>query len=243
LVQHRVIVVTGHSEYWTKEERDGLEAARGLGVDLVFLGGNTSYWQVRYADAERRVLEIYRDGGRDPSSNPRQKTVRWRDAPLDRPECELLGVQWQGGDESTDPDHHSYTVTAAGARHPWLRATGLRGGDRVTGAVGKEWDSVAPECPELGPRLTTLFHYEGKQTPQPVGVWKSTFHSTDADAVTYTAPSGAVVFSAGSIDFGWLLAGVPEKGDPSPGTTDPATPPDARIERFVRTMLDDLARE
>src|SRR5581483_800549 len=36
LVGHRLVVVPGHSEYWTKAMRDGFEAARGLGVNLAF---------------------------------------------------------------------------------------------------------------------------------------------------------------------------------------------------------------
>lgn len=241
LARHRLVVVPGHSEYWSKELRDGLEAARGLGVSLAFLGGNTGYWQVRYADADRRVIELYRSASADPSPNPRQKTVRWRDAPLDRPECALLGNQWQGGDESSDPGPHPYVVTRVGARHPWLAGTGLRAGDAIAGAVGYEWDAVAPECGTLNARVTTLFHHEGITTPQRPGYYKSTFHSTDADAVTYTAPSGAVIFSAGSIDFGWTLAPVPASGDPAAGTTDPETPPDARMQRFARNLVDDLS--
>jgi hypothetical protein len=240
LTRHRVVIVTGHAEYWTKEERDGLEAARGLGVHLVFLSGNTGYWQVRYADPERRVLELWRDAARDPSANPRQKTVRWRDAPLDRPECALLGVQWQGGDDASDPTQHPYTVTAEAAGHPWFRGSGLRAGDTIAGAVGKEWDAIAPECATDPQPLTSLLHYEGRATPEPPGVWRSSFHSTDADAVTYTAPSGAVIFSAGSIGFAWTLAPVPDAGPPTPETTDPETPADRRVQRVVRTMLDDL---
>ena len=52
-----------------------------------------------------------------------------------------------------------------------------------------------------------LFRYAGKKTSYPDGVYRSTFHSTDATIATYTAPSGAIVFAASSIDFGWSIAG------------------------------------
>ena len=39
--------------------------------------------------ATRRVLELHRSASGDPNPNPRQKTVRWRDEPLNRPECTL----------------------------------------------------------------------------------------------------------------------------------------------------------
>jgi len=101
LVRHRLVVVPAHSEYWTKAMRDGFEAARGLGVNLAFLGGNTVYWQIRYADADRRVLEEYRSASGDPSPNPRQKTVRWRDDPV------------SSGREATTPPIRARTTTAS----------------------------------------------------------------------------------------------------------------------------------
>jgi hypothetical protein len=103
-----------------------IEAARALGVNLAFLGGNTGYWQIRYADAGRRLLEEHRSATTDPLDNPRQKTVRWRDAPVLRPECSLVGVQWQGGDESSDPGPHDYRVVTTSLRDPWFSGTGFK---------------------------------------------------------------------------------------------------------------------
>ena len=237
LVNHRLVVVTAHSEYWTKAMRDGFEAARGLGVNLAFMGGNTAYWQIRYADPARRVLEEYRSAAGDPSTNPRQKTVRWRDDPVLRPECSLLGVQWQGGDTSSDPGPHDYRVVPGSLEDPWFRGTGFKAGDSVEAAVGREWDAVAPECEGKSPALTVFFHYQGHATPEQSGVYTSTFHTTNADLVRYTAPSGAIVLSVGSIEFGWSLAG---SGDGSPvaeGVTDPEHPPDPRLQRFVRNAF------
>jgi hypothetical protein len=231
LVRHRLVIVPAHSEYWTKAMRDGLEAARGLGVNLAFLGGNTGYWQIRYADAGRRVLEEYRSAITDPLDNPRQKTVRWRDAPVLRPECSLVGVQWQGADESSDPGAHDYRVVIGSLRDPWFAGTGFKQGDAVRGAVGYEWDSIAPECESKLPELTVLFHYTGHATPQPAGVYASTFHSTNADAVRYRVRSGATVFAAGSIDFGAALNG-----------TDPDHLLDPRLQRFMRNVIGDLTR-
>ena len=222
--------------------RDGLEAARALGVNLAFLGGNTGYWQIRYSSPERRVLEEYRSATADPLDNPRQKTVRWRDAPVLRPECTLLGVQWQGGDESSDPGSHDYRVVTASLRDPWFANTGFMQGDAVRAAVGYEWDSVAPECEAKLPELMVLFHYTGRATRQPPGVYTSTFHSTNADAVRYRARSGATVFAAGSIDFGLALTGSADGSSVEPGVIDPAHPPDPRLQRFMRNVFDDLVR-
>jgi hypothetical protein len=237
LARHRLVVVGAHSEYWTKAMRDGVEAARALGTNIAFLGGNSVFWQIRYEDPSRRVLEEYRSAVTDPNPNPRQKTVRWRDAPLDRPECALVGVQWQGADGRSGPGDHDYRVVAAKLADPWFRGTGFRPGDTVRAAVGREWDSVAPECEGRTPPLDVLFHYEGHPTRQLPGVWTSTYHSTNADLVRYVAPSGAIVLSVGSIGFGWTLAGSADGAPVADGVTDPARPPDARVQRFMRNAL------
>jgi len=240
LTRHRLVVVGAHSEYWTKAMRDGFEAARGLGVSLAFLGGNTVYWQIRYADAERRVLEEYRSASGDPSPNPRQKTVRWREDPVGRPECSLVGVQWQGGDNTSDPGRHDYRVVTRSLPDPWFQGTGFRAGDTVPAAVGREWDAVAPECSGSLPELTVLLHYQGHVTPQPGGVYTSTFHSTNADVVRYQARSGAIVFAVGSIEFAWSLTGSADGAAVAEGVIDPNHPPDVRLQRLVRNAFAEM---
>lgn len=237
LTRHRLIVVGAHSEYWTKAMRDGFEAARGTGVNLAFLGGNEVYWQIRYADPERRVLEEYRSASGDPSSNPRQKTVRWREDPVLRPECGLVGVQWQGGDNTSDPGPHDYRVVTRSLRDPWFSGTGFGAGDSVKAAVGREWDAVAPECAKTVPQLTVLLHYQGHVTPQPGGVYTSTFHSTNADVVRYQAPSGGIVFAVGSIEFAWSLTGSADGSPVADGVVSPSQPPDPRLQRMVRNAF------
>jgi len=222
--------------------RDGFEAARGLGTNLAFLGGNTVYWQIRYADSDRRVLEEHRSASSDPLANPRQKTVRWRDQPVLRPECTLVGVQWQGGDDHSDPGPHDYRVVPRNLTDPWFQGTGFKAGDGVTSAVGREWDSVAPECTGKTPPVTVLFHYQGKSTPQPPGVYTSTFHSTNADVVRYQAPSGSIVLAVGSIEFGWSITGSADGAPVAAGVTSPTQPPDARLQQFMRNAFEAMTK-
>jgi hypothetical protein len=75
-----------------------------------------------------------------------------------------------------------------------------------------------------GNRLTDFFHREmGGDT---LG---------NADAVAYTAPSGAVVFAAGSTWFVWGLADGSSLSGLGQGLVDP------RLQRFVTNMFDDLS--
>ncbi|MEA2638203.1 MAG: hypothetical protein QOE18_1260, partial [Chloroflexota bacterium] len=96
LVGPRLLVSAGHDEYWTREMRDGFDDALARGVSLAFMGANTCYWQIRYEDAERTIVE-YRDPLSDPEPDPTLKTVRFRDLAPPRPERELIGQQYADG--------------------------------------------------------------------------------------------------------------------------------------------------
>ena len=96
LQRHRLFMTAGHDEYWTKGVRDALEAARDAGTNLAFMGGNIGYWQIRYEDGRRTVVE-YRVRANDPEPDPALKTTLFRLLTPPRPECQLLGVQWQSG--------------------------------------------------------------------------------------------------------------------------------------------------
>ncbi len=156
--------------------------------------------------------------------------MRWRDVPLYRPECTTLGIEWQGGG-SKPAKHFDYVVRSAAG--PWFTGTGFRAGSKLEGLVDYEWDAVQQGSPHQPKGLAVLFHHEGPTTPQPRGVYTSTFLTQDADAVTFTTRSHARVFAAGS---NYFVYGV----DPAGG--DPGHPRDARLVRFVRNMLDDMIR-
>lgn len=70
----KAMVFGGHSEYWTTQMRDSVEAAVDRGVNLIVLGGNTAY----------NRIEINQDKFNN--------VIPWRK--LDRPEITLLGSQF-----------------------------------------------------------------------------------------------------------------------------------------------------
>ncbi len=183
LLRHRLFVSAGHDEYWSKGIRDALEAALSAGTNLAFTGGNVGYWQIRYED-NRRTLVEYRDPARDPEPDPALKTTRFRGLRLSRPECDLLGVEFSRGIGAEG----SFAINPSALSDPWLRGTGI-----VAGAtfpyVGDEWDSVEPGCNVPPP--TVLFHYDGPPAP--------------GDMIRYVANSGARVFAAGFWRFSWAL--------------------------------------
>lgn len=66
---HRVILSGVHDEYYSLEMRDGLEAARDDGVNIVFLGANAVYRRIRLepsALGPHRHQVNYRSAAADP---------------------------------------------------------------------------------------------------------------------------------------------------------------------------------
>lgn len=222
LLRHRLAMTAGHDEYWTRQVRDGFDAALAAGTNLAFMGSNTGYWQVRYEDAGRTIVG-YKSAAIDPEPDPALKTVMFRQLDPPRPECMLEGVQhrWLRAHQMGPTD---YVVTAEAAGDPWLNGTGLAAGSVLRDVVGDEWDGLNPwpdACRKPG--LVVLLHHS-ENSPE-----------GDADAVRYTAPSGARVFASGAQRFSW---GLDDWGTRAYGHT--GTEP--ALQQLTRNMLDDLTR-
>ncbi len=181
---HRLVMVAGHDEYWTKSIRDAFERGRDVGTNLAFMGGNIGYWQIRYEDNSRTVVE-YRDEKTDPEPDPALKTTLFTSLVPARPACTLLGVQWEHGIGPVS----SLPVDDGALGDAWFRKTGFTPGSALGALVGGEWDSLVPGC--AVPPQTVFFHYGG--TPAPL------------DVTRYTAVSGARVFDASSLRWSWEL--------------------------------------
>jgi len=223
LLEHRLVIVAGHDEYWTKRTRDAFGAARALGTNLAFANSNVAYWQIRYEDGGRTIVG-YKEAAPDPEPNAALRTVRFRHLDPARPECGLQGVMfYRIREHQTGPV--DYTVTDAATSDPWFAGTGFTPGNKVLDVVGNEWDSrpeapVPPQC--VKPGLVTLFHFEGQPS--------------NADAVRYTAQSGARIFAGGAQQLSWSL-------DPfNTGRFGRTLPADARLQQFMRNVLADLIR-
>jgi hypothetical protein len=228
LLDHSLDMSAGHDEYWTKAMRDGWQAARDAGVNLAFMGANDGFWQVRYEDG-RRTLVGYKYAT-DPYPDATQKTTEFRWLQPPRPECELEGVEFQG---TVIPGTYlNYTADSAVASDPWFSGSGLIAGSVLSGLGGYEVDAVTPGCHV--PPVTPLFSYSGP----PLGAGGA---PTRADAVRYTACSGAEVFSAGSLQFSW---GLDAWRDPSYAAQSlpPEPPANAGLEQSMNRALGDLTQ-
>jgi hypothetical protein len=227
LRRHGAFLSVGHDEYWDGVERDAVETARDAGVHLFFFGANSAYWKVRLGDAgsdgNARTMTCYkvRPDKFDPMYKSPSQTGLFRGTEIGHGEEELVGTTY----EEQVLFGHSWVV-ADGSLFAY-DGTGLKTGEALPGLVGYEYD------------VQLSFDTPGKTSlvarSPVVNINGAPSSST---SVTYRAPGGALVFSAGSIYFAWSV-------DPFCATagacgSDPGAPGpfrDARAERLVANLF------
>lgn len=99
-----------HTEYWTKEMRDQVEAFVQRGGNVMSLSGNTCYRQVRLTDNARTLIG-YKNAKADPDTDLQRQTVAFAQPPVNRPPNTMLGVGWtHGAFRGYPPPAAAYTV-------------------------------------------------------------------------------------------------------------------------------------
>jgi hypothetical protein len=202
----RGVLIVGHPEYWSRTIRDRLERARDQGTGVALFGANAGYWQIRVEASEEgapgRVLFCSKDHTRDSLFNTaadRDLTVRFRNLHPRRPEVSLLGVMTARGEESVESDF----TPMPEARGSWIyRGTGVASGKTrfLPGLVGYETDRTfqgdslyAPWSPPgLAVLARSSIRFRDGTTER-------------SEAAAYRAPSGALVFAAGTVQWSWGL--------------------------------------
>jgi hypothetical protein len=204
ILNHKALIMPGHSEYWTMPMRNAVGQARDSGVSLGFLGGNSVYWQARFESSPltmvpNRVLVCYKDQTIDPVQGP-TTTILWRDPFIGQPEQSLIGIMYtvENVNSFNDPPA-TYVVTNSGN---WAYAgTGFHDGDTVPRIVGYEVDRYFSQYPSPV-SVAGTYNLLSHSPVVEVGTGKQDF----ADTSIYQAPSGAWVFAAGGNDWIWALS-------------------------------------
>lgn len=187
---HRVIISGFHDEYYSLEMRNGLEAARDSGVNIVFLGANAVYRRIRLepsALGPDRHQVNYRTATADPlyGVDPQRVTASWRDEPAARPESTLTGTYY----ECNEPGMKADMVIVDG--DAWMFAgTNVTSGQHWPDMVHEEYDRVTPSAPTPH-AIQVIAHSPLTCRGNP----------SFSDMAYYTAPSGAGVFSVGTLGY------------------------------------------
>ena len=227
ILQHKVLLSVGHDEYWSGNERTNVEAARAAGVNLGFFSGNEVFWKVRWepsidgSNTANRTMVCYKETHSNRVTDPQDPPIwtgTWRDArfspPGDggRPENALTGTIFMvNGPQS--PLLSIQVPAADGKMRLWRNtsvATQAAGATATfpAGTLGYEWDVDL----DNGFRPAGLFYLSTAtydtggnlllDNGSTYGAGTATHHMT-----MYRAPSGALVFGSGTVQWPWGLDG------------------------------------
>ncbi len=245
LPKHKTFVSVGHDEYWSKQQRKNVTDARdAAGVNLAFFGGNDVYWKTRWEPSEdgsntpNRTLVDYKDTWAAADIDPVEPTATWRDPSFGDlgygygPENALIGTQFQ----ANSVDLALKVNSTEGKLRLWRNTTlaTMAAGSTATlsdHTVGYE----SNEDVDNGYRPAGLIRMSTTTGPTPeyltdyglnVTPGTTTHHLT-----MYRAASGALVFSAGTIQWSWGL---------DPDHDGAATPADPRMRQATVNIFADM---
>ena len=235
LKNHKLYLSVGHDEYASGPKRASIETARDAGVNLAFFSGNEFFWKTRWENSidgtntPFRTLVCYKET-LGPNSNPVATaavdpldpptwTGTWRDPtkspPSDggRPENALTGQLFRVNGPGTDNTNLSIKVPAAmGKLRFWRNTPNVS--TQAAGAtwtlpaasLGYEWDVEE----DNGFRPAGLFDLSSATYPLTVDYLLDAGGLYGAGTAThkmslYRAPSSALVFGAGTVQWSWGL--------------------------------------
>jgi hypothetical protein len=211
LKNHKVFLTTWHDEYYSLAMRQHLTAGRDAGTGLAFFTANSVYQQIRWANGNRTIVD-YKDQAKDPGS---PKTDLWR--VTGAPENQLLGGQFEFnfGYGTTKP------WVVVNSSHWLYGGTGLHDGDQVPNLVGYEWDTYDRYVAAGVPAGVQ------KVSDSPTGLTLGLPATpTRQQATVYQAASGAKVFNAATMYWGFLVDAYQ-----APWTVD------SRVQQMTRNVL------
>jgi hypothetical protein len=248
LKNHKTFLSVGHDEYWSATQRANVEAARDAGVNLAFFSGNEVFWRTRWEKSvdgtgtPYRTLVCYKETWADAKIDPSDEwTGTWRDPRFrgsgDRARAEngLTGTLYM----ATNVDLAIQVTAQEGRLRLWRNtaAANMINGDVMTLAphtLGYESDEDLDNGfrPPGLIRLSTtigavpdfLRDYGRLSTPG----------QTEHHMTLYRAASGALVFSAGTIQWSW---GLDANHD---GAQEPA---DERMQQATVNLLADMGAQ
>jgi hypothetical protein len=222
LLEHDLFLSVGHDEYWSIEQRANVEAARDAGVNLAFWSGNEVYWRTRYeasADStpdDYRTMVSYKESKPDSPADPSDEwTGTWRDWQAKNPngpepENSLTGTIFmvngvRGDTISVSSDYSKLRF--------WDNTdiANLAPGQSIQlapGTLGYEWDSDLDNgfrpAGLINLSSTTVDVHALVTGPADAPGWQGPGTATHS-LTLYRAPSGALVFGAGSVFWAWGL--------------------------------------
>jgi hypothetical protein len=250
LLNHKVFMSVGHDEYWSAEQVANVQAARDAGVNLAFFSGDTAFWKTEWqpsSDASHtsyRTIVTYKSTDTGVQNPDGVWTGAWRDpAGGGPPENALVGTMYSVNNPGTsDPITITYPESQA---RLW----------RNTSVASTQPGGTASLMPDL---LAYEYNEDIDNNFRPAGLIDL---SSTTSAVTkklqpdgtyapgiathslteYRAPSGALVFSAGTVFWSWGLSSMHDGGPTDANLYQWGThPTDPNVQQATVNLLADM---
>jgi hypothetical protein len=225
LLNHKLFMSSGHDEYWSAGQRSAVTAALAAGVNLAFFSGNEMFWKTRWGNSidgsntPYRTLTTYKETNFNQPMDPQDPptwTGTWRDPrfspPADggQPENAVTGQYSMvdyGTTDITVPYQYSklrfWRNTSVASLSPGQTQTLAPNSN----TLGHEWDVDADNGFRPGGEFDM-----SSTTVSGAHAFTNDYGSNENDNATvthhltlYRAPSGALVFGAGTIQWAWGL--------------------------------------
>lgn len=241
LLNSKIFLTVGHDEYWSADQRANVEAARDAGVNLSFWTGNEVYWQTRWeasidgTGTPYKTLVSYKERWDNANSDVNGTTSTWRDPVYGsgNPENALVGNMFTVDSYRLDAidvpydmsNFRFWTNTAVADLNPGQVYT------LTKNLLGYEWNSDVDNGfrpAGLVPLSSTTVNVNSLLLDYGSAVGPG----TASHALTlYRAPSGALVFGAGSVYWSW---GLDANHD------NEATPIDRNVQQAMINLFADM---
>jgi Domain of unknown function (DUF4082)/Fibronectin type III domain/Bacterial Ig domain len=259
LKNHKIFISSGHDEYWSPGQRSNVQAALGAGVNLAFFSGNEIFWKTRWgpsidgSNTPYRTVTTYKETHYNAQVDPQDPptwTGAWADPrfspPGDggNPANALTGQQFLVNSGST-----SLSVPSTYSKLRFWRNTavaGLASGQTATLApnqntVGYEWDADEDNgfrpAGEFDMSSTTG---SGLQAFTDYGSLLNSNATATHHISLYRAPSGALVFGAGTVQWSWGLDNTDAWDYSGPSGQ---APPDASMQQATVNLFADMGAQ
>jgi hypothetical protein len=257
LKNHKLFVSSGHDEYWSAGQRASVTAARDAGVNLAFFSGNEMFWKTRWgpsidgSNTAYRTLTSYKETHYTAPADPQDPptwTGTWEDPrwspPADggQPQNAVTGQFFNINGGTAD-----IVVPYQYSKLRIWRNTGvakLLPGQSLTlgagiGTLGYEWDlDVDNGFRPRGEFDLSSTTASNLQAFTDYGTTVANNSTATHHLTLYRAPSGALVFGAGTVQWSWGLDNTNAWGS---GVTDPSgLPPDPNMQQATVNMFADM---
>ncbi len=245
LLNHKMFMSSGHDEYWSGTQRSNVEAARNAGVNLAFFSGNEAFWRTRWeasidgSQTSGRTLVSYKDTHYNTPVDPVEWTGTWRDP--------RFGTSTGGGNPENSLTGQFFLVNSGSAdikvpaQYAGMRLWRNTAAAKLTGTqsltlgsgldtLGYEWDIDA----DNGFRPAGAFKLSSTTVSVPEAF--TDYGSTTAassqthNLIMYRAPSGALVFGAGTVQWAYGLDNF----------TIPTSTPDKNMQQATVNLFADM---